>query len=313
MKRILFTTSLFAVMAVLFTSCLKDKGFDNGLYGINDPDTQPPGVGFPLAAKANFKSTVGVNVASTVQAINGIVYVNLLTGAPAATDVRVTIAVNDALRTAYNAANNPDLDPLTAAQFSVATTIIIPAGARNAQIPLNITNSSLLDPNKAYGIGLTITSADGGYTVAENLKNLLVEVSVKNQYHGDYIRRGYFYHPSAPRAYPAGFIVAATTSGATSVDMDLGDLGGAGYRYRATVDPVTNKLTITPAPGASGVPYTQMDTGLPTTAPGYTAAWAGSGLSNNTYNPANKTFYVRVGYVGGTGWRVTEEHNERIP
>lgn len=310
MKRILFTTSLFAVMAVLFTSCLKDKGFDNGLYGINDPDTQPPGVGFPLSAKPNNKNTAGVNVSTTAQAINGVVYVNLLTGAPAASDVHVTIAINDALRTAYNAANNPDLDPLTAAQFSVGTTITIPAGARNAQIPINITNSSLLDPNKVYGIGLTITAVDGGYTVAANLKNLLVEVTVKNQYHADYNSIGYFYHPSAPR--PMNLVKSATTSGATSVDIDLGDLGAAGYRYRADVNPVTNKVTLSPAPGAAGGTYTQMDTGLPTSAPGYTPSWAGSGLCNNTYNPATKTFFIRIGYVGGTGWRVSEEHNTRL-
>src|SRR6185503_15126132 len=99
------------------------------------------------------------------------------------------------------------------------------------------TNSSLLDPNKAYGIGLTITSADAGYTVAENLKNLLVEVSVKNQYHGDYNVNGYVYHPSAPRPI-IDMVKTASTSGATSVDFDLGDLGGSGYRYRISVNAV---------------------------------------------------------------------------
>jgi Domain of unknown function (DUF1735) len=309
MKRIFLTMSLFAALAVVMTSCLKDKGFDNGLYGINDPDTQPPGVGFPLSSKANNKNTGAVNVSTTIQAINGIVYVSLLTGAPAASDVHVTIAVNDALRVAYNAANNPDLEVLTAAQFSLATTVTIPAGARNAEIPLNITNSSLLDPNKAYGLGITITGVDGGYTIANNLKNLLVEITVKNQYHGTYHSIGYFYHPASPRAMD--MLKDATTSGASSVDIDLGDLGSQGYRYRATVDPITNNLTLTPAPGAAGAPYTQMNAGLPTTAPGYTAAWAGSALCNNTYNPANRTFYVRIGYVGGTGWRVSEEHNVR--
>ncbi len=305
MKKILLTTSLFAAMAMMFTSCLKDKGFENGQYGINDPDTQPPGVGFPLSAKTSNKNTAGVNVATTVQAINGIVYVKLLSGAPAASDVHITIAVNDALRTKYNLTNTPQLTGLTAAQYNVGTTITIPAGKTFAEIPINITNSSLLDPNNLYGIGLTITGVDGGYTIAENLKNLLVEVTVKNKYHADYKITGYFYHPSAPR--PLDLVKSATTSGANSVDMDLGDLGAAGYRMRITIDPVTNKLTITAAPGAAGGTYTQFDTALPSTAPGYAPAWAGSALCNNTYNPATKTFYIRVGYVGGTGWRVSEE------
>ena len=71
MKKILLTSSLFAVMALLLTSCLKDKGFDNQTYGINDPDTQPPGVGFPLGTKTQ---GFGLNLTSSAQAVNGLVF-----------------------------------------------------------------------------------------------------------------------------------------------------------------------------------------------------------------------------------------------
>ena len=307
MKRILLSITFFAALAVTFTSCLKDKGFEDGTYGINDPDTQPPGVGFPLGAKVNFLNTYGLNVSTTAQLVNGIVYVKLLTGNPAATDVHVTLSINDALRTAYNAANNPDIDPLPGAQYTMPLTITIPAGQMNAQIPVTILNTNGLDPNKTYGVGITITAVDGGYTIAENLKNLLVQFTVKNQYHGDYLCNGYVYHPSSPRAM-VDLVKPGSTSGAQSIDIDFGDLGPQGYRMRINVDPVTNNLTITAAPGASGAPYTQFNSGLPSSSPGYTPQWAGSGLCNNTYSPALKTFFVRVGYVGATGWRVTEEH-----
>ena len=306
MKRIFLTTSLFAALTVMFTSCLKDKGFEDGTYGINDPDTQPPGVGFPLSAKANFLNTYGLNVAATAQAVNGIVYVKLLTGNAAATDVHVTLAVNDVLRTSYNAANNPDIDLLPANLYTMPLTITIPAGQVNAEIPITISNTTGLDPNKTYGIGITITAVDGGYTIAENLKNLLVQFTIKNQYHGVYDATGYVYHPAVPRAFTEEKDVL--TSGANSVDIFWGDLGTSGYVMRVTVDPVTNNLTIVAAPGAAGGAYTQFNSGLPATSPGYSPAWAGSGLCNNTYSPALKTFYVRVGYVGATGWRVTEEH-----
>ena len=52
MKRIFLASALLATMGLFLTGCLKDKGFDNHEYGINDPDTQPPGIGFPLGAKA---------------------------------------------------------------------------------------------------------------------------------------------------------------------------------------------------------------------------------------------------------------------
>ena len=98
-----------------------------------------------------------------------------------------------------------------------------------------------------------------------------------------------------------------TVNGTTSL-VDLGDLGSAGYKAYFTVDPATNAVTITTAPGGAGGPYTMFTSGLPTSNPGYVAQWPGSATSDNTYDPATKTFRVRYGYLGGTGWRVTEEH-----
>lgn len=185
MKRLLLTTSLFATLTVLFTSCLKDKGFDNGTYGINDPDTQPPGVGFPLAAQA--KNTVGLDAGvATNQAINNVVFVNLETGTPAKSDVTVTLVLNDALRTAYNAATGSSILAFPAAQYNVSLTVVIPAGATGGQVPVNIPTTVPLDPSNSYGVGLTISSVTGGYVIAENLKNLFLEFTLKNKYDGQY-------------------------------------------------------------------------------------------------------------------------------
>ena len=185
MRKLLLTTSLFATMTLLFTSCLKDKGFDNGTYGINDPDTQPPGVGFPLAAQA--KNTIGLDAGvATNQAINNIVFVNLETGTPAKSDVTVTLVLNDALRTAYNTANGTNILLFPAAQYNVALTVTIPAGSTGGQVPVNIPTTVPLDPSNSYGLGLTISSVTGGYTIAANLKNLFLEFTLKNKYDGNY-------------------------------------------------------------------------------------------------------------------------------
>jgi hypothetical protein len=127
-----------------------------------------------------------------------------------------------------------------------------------------------------------------------------------NKYEGTYTSNGYFYHPSSPRAI-TNLVKSVLTSGPNSVIVDLGDLGSSGYTAIFTIDPATNNVTITPAPGAAGTPYTMFTSGLPSTNPGYTPQWAGSAACNNTYDPATKTFYVRYGYMGGTGWRITEE------
>lgn len=127
-----------------------------------------------------------------------------------------------------------------------------------------------------------------------------------NKYEGQYTSNGYFYHPSSPRAI-TNLAKYVLTAGPNSVTVDLGDLGGSGYQALITIDPNTNQLTIAAAPGAVGAPYTMFTSGLPATNPGYTPQWSGSASCNNTYDPATKTFYVRYGYLGSNGWRVTEE------
>jgi len=147
-------------------------------------------------------------------------------------------------------------------------------------------------------------------TAADGTKRLwtinVAPIPVINKYEGSYTSNGYFYHPSNPRAITA-LAKSVLTSDPNSVTVDLGDLGANGYSAIFTVDPSTNNVSIVAAPSAGGAPYTMFTNGLPTTNPGYTAQWAGSASCNNTYDPVTKTFYVRYGYLGATGWRVTEE------
>jgi hypothetical protein len=132
------------------------------------------------------KNTVGLDAGvGTNQAINEIVWVNLLTGVPAKSDVHITMVVNDALRTAYNTANSANI--LSAAGFYTTTlTLTIPAGSTGAGVTINIPTTIPMDPSNSYGLGLTITSVDGGYTIAQNMKNLFIEFTLKNRYDGVY-------------------------------------------------------------------------------------------------------------------------------
>lgn len=185
MKKILSSSLILATLAIAFTGCLKDKGFDNHTYGINDPDTQPPGVGFPLGATA--KNTIGLDAGvATNQTINNIVWVNLEGGSPAKSDVHVTLVLNDALRVAYNTANGTNILQMPAAFYNLSLNLVIPAGATGGMVPINIPSTVPLDPSNSYGLGITIAAVDGGYKIAENLKNLFLEFTLKNKYDGTY-------------------------------------------------------------------------------------------------------------------------------
>lgn len=147
-----------------------------------------------------------------------------------------------------------------------------------------------------------VTAADGQKKVWKiNIAPLPILPPVNN-YEGNYTSNGYFYHPSSPRATP-NVVKTMVTSGTNGVLVDLGDLGGSGYRALITINP-DNTLTITGAPGAAGTPYLMFTSGLPDS---YTAAWTGSASCNNTYDPATKTFKVRYGYGAAGAYRVTEE------
>lgn len=192
MKKILSSSIILAAIAVVFTGCLKDKGYDNFTYGIGDPNTQPPGVGFPLASSSKY--TVGLDAGvPTNQAIGNVAFIKLYAPTPVKSDVTVTYVLNDALRTAYNTANGTNILAFTnnglpsgTPMYSLAFSIVIKAGSDSASVPINIPTTVPLDPSNSYGVGLTITSVTGGYTIASNLKDLFLEFTLKNKYDGNY-------------------------------------------------------------------------------------------------------------------------------
>lgn len=308
MKKIKFLTFLLAAIALTGTGCLKDKGYDNQQYGINDADASPAGVGFTLGVK--FFNNTGLTLSDQPQLIDSaVVTISLLSGKPAATDVVVKVQVDPALLADYNTANGTSIIQLDPALYSISTVdVVIPAGKTKGIININVPNTTTLDPNETYGLGFRIVSVDGGYIIASNEKTVLLSIAIKNIYDGNYTSNGYVYHPSAPRPIIDRAKTLSTVN-ATTVDCELGDLGAANYHAYFDVDPITNLVTISPAAGAAGGTYYQFDAGFPTIAPGplYTAQWARSAECNNTYDPITEEFKVRYGYIGGTGFRITEE------
>jgi hypothetical protein len=302
MKNI-FKLSFFGVaMTVAFSSCLKDKGFDNGDYGIQVIEKK--GVSLPQSVAGSvdyglLSSDVPQLLASPVVALETI-------GAQSS-DVTVQFALKPSLVDA-----DPNLTLLPASAYTSNLTATIKAGTLLDTLEITIPRASDLDPTLTYGLGLELVSASNGFTVASNMKEVLIRITIKNIYDGEYTSNGYFYHPTAARAITNRPKTLATT-GPNSVEVELGDLGGSGYFAIFTVDPGTGALTISQAPGStpiaiftSGLPAQNLD-GTPT---GFTAAWPNAAQCNNVYDPATHEFRVRYGYPGGASgqiYRVTEE------
>lgn len=296
MKKIIVASLFMTALSFSFTGCLKDKGFENNQYGINDPDTQAPGVGFPLGSRA--RTDFGLDVSASPQVVSDIVYVNLESGTAAKSDVAITMTNNTtALLAAYNTANGTSILPLPTALYTVPLSLTIPAGGRNVQTVLTISNTTTLDPNRSYAVGITISSVDGGYKIAENLKNLLIVFSVKNKYDGKYRLKGVHNRPTLDAPYDQ--VVNMETTGPNSVTMlwpantsqpYSHPINGNSYYGSFTTnfifDPATNVLTawdMTPWP----------TTLVPTVTPG----------TNSRYDPVAKIIYANFYYNGNPAAR----------
>lgn len=294
------------LMALAFTSCLKDKGYDDGLYGAVRNTEGGMYVSIRTGGLSNFsKSNVSIDASSPDNDTLDL-YIDLDYYTKTTKDVTVKIAFDDAKRIAYNTANNKDFQPVTASMVKLlSTTITIPAGQRVGQTKVVI-KQDLFDGAVSYMFPVSII--ESGAASSQNLSTRYFNI-IGNPLAGTYSDVGYFYHPTASRAIPADFKTVLPVS-PTVLQVDLGDLGGAGYIAYIEVDPITNKVKIFDPPGyynSSNNFLVQFDNGLPDSNPGYTAAWAGSAQCNNTYDPATKTLRLRYGYMGGSGWRVTEE------
>lgn len=295
MKSILkLVTVVFSLLLVL-QSCTKDKGFEKNEYGINMVNKGT--VGFARGTSDTTPVVYPLPIATTTYTDNAVLLVLENTEALSG-DVVVTISRNPGLLTKV-----PGLAAVPATAFTIPATITVKGGTNLVILPITYANSSLLTVGNFYGIGLTITTVNSA-GVSIDRKNLLMEVTLKNQYDGVYKANGYFYHPSSPRAI-LNKIVDVTTVGANVCETNLGDLGNL---MRLTIDG-SNNVTISDVAGPVGGSPTINYLALPAV---YTP-FAGStpSIYTNKYDPATKTFYLRYGYTSASGIRLVEEILER--
>ncbi len=226
MKINIASLSALLISAAMFTSCLKDNGFEEQKYGIKDPSGVSLGISFPESPEKDF-AIDALNTAQTVTMCN----LNLEADQPAPADVNVNLVLNPTLISAYNTANGTSLVSLPTSSYTMNMKVKIPKGARMGDVSISVPNASLIDPTLSYAMGLSIASIDeSGYTIASNLKNILVKISVKNKYDGTYVLKsklldwlsGYgisntpFTWPGSTSSYGSILMI---TAGPTSVKM----------------------------------------------------------------------------------------------
>ncbi|MBU3713451.1 MAG: DUF1735 domain-containing protein [Ferruginibacter sp.] len=212
MKKYLKLTFLTALIGISLTGCLKDKGFDNGDYGVQVIEKKA--VALPQAGTLTF----AIFSSDESQIINAPTFSAESINKPT-TDINVKFKLKPELVDA-----DPDLTLLPADEYSINLDGKIAAGQIVDTLQLEIKKSSNLDPNKIYALGLELVSADNGYQVAANLKEVLIKIVIKNKYDGVYKVTG-TYQDVAPvganytARYPLYYFLV--TTGPSSVDVYL--------------------------------------------------------------------------------------------
>jgi hypothetical protein len=209
------------------------------------------------------------------------------------------LSVDESLVTAYNDANGTAIDVMPSEAYSLPSSITVSGGSGSSDATFDI--QTMLEYGTTFAIGLKISGASGGtsYIIPGN-SELVIIIKVKNAYEGTYGVKGYFVHPSSPRAIARDKFVA--TIDPNTSEAELGDLGGSGYYFDFDVDgsTVNNWVPVgaTPALPSSGFMTVDNPTGSAT----YPGGTYTSANYPNTYDAASGVFKLHYGYgVGSSG------------
>lgn len=255
---------LCLIVLTSFVSCIKEGG--NAIEGLGSNFVRIP-------AGSN-----EINIAGLDAVPGNIKYtlVEILRDANSEANLNsaaeVKLKLDNSLITAYNTAHSTELVPLDGNYTLESLNLSFGPGEFSKKITLSL-DPSKLDLSKKFGLGLAIESVTSGYTAIPDLSKVLFNIVIKNQWDGTYTAKGVFHHPTAGDR-DIDRLKDLVTTGPRTVECELGDLGGSGYRMAVTIN-ADNTVTIAP----KGV------------APNVDQHWG-----PNFYDPATKSFHLWYSY-----------------
>lgn len=222
MKKYLKLTFLGALMAVSFSGCLKDKGFDNGQYGVQVIEKKA--VALPQAGTVSYALLASDEPQKIAAPTFSAESINKPTS-----DIKVKFALKPDL-----VAADPDLTLLPDNEYTINLDGVIKAGQVVDTLELVVNKTNNLDPTKIYGLGLELVSADNGYQVAANLKEVLIKIAIKNKYDGVYEVTGTFKdfaNAAFTGRYPLTYFLVTTGPNSADVCMIINGEIVPGYLF----------------------------------------------------------------------------------
>ena len=286
-----FSLVTLSLLLILLAGCEKEKDY---LAGAKAGSVNAVGFGVSNG------NAIVINVDATTQSIDTLLKVFFNNSQTYASATEVTLSVDTAVLGAYNTANETAFDTMPSSVYSIAP-LSIPANAKEGDAKVSIDIASLLNYGTAFGLGLKITSVQGGPgSIHKESSQIVVIIRVKNKYDADYAVTGFFFHPASPR--PIAMTKHLSTVGAHTSQGDIADYSTS-FQFDIEGSSLTNWVPENGAASASGFmtldnpaayDYSEVTSEVP---------GAGEWLSstyNNTYSEeGTPTFWMHYGYKSG--------------
>lgn len=262
----------------LAVSCKQDQ-----VFGDTEPNT--------TRVVAEFTDAVnGSSVTETFsqEAIEiGLTELRLSTRTVTDHSTRVKVIANPSVVSSYNAANGTAYVAAGSAGFALTNDYVLSHEQRKVMVKATIRPSAFLD--QPYAIGLSIAEMSDG-EISPIAKNVIVFISIKNEYDGIYRLKGYSEIPGS--GFTGHFSLdcneelEVVTSGNNSVYLNPSQpaYSGGSFAYITnllpdfTLDKTTNKVTaVQGRAGSLGFIFP------------FDATY------DSRYDPATKTLYIKYG------------------
>ncbi len=300
-KITLFLSFLAGIL--LLSACLKDKVGD---YWVDD-----------VAGKMYATVPVYTLQSLALQPVVGDVpfsfLVNIATDALPTEDITLTLGVDPAAVTQYNADHSKRFKTFPKVQV-LAASLVIAKGTRNTTVTGKVWGADQLNACDNFMTAISITSAKTAsgkdIAIAGNMKSYLLSLPISNPYAGNYACVGYRIRPgNATEPVAAGTIEAFNTVNCKSVQKN----GFGNYTTFDILIEVTSETVVVGSTTCYKVIATPIDPGTGLSVGGMWPTWTGDAaqkpadLTINYYNPVKKVFILNCYYTSAAGNRIMYE------
>ena len=300
---------IFTLVTGLFllNSCLKDTA-----------DYWPDQVAGKMYMTVKLTTLQALSLQPVPDTVDFSYLINIATDQPPTTDVTVTVAVDPAAVTAYNARTGKNYLNFPNVKI-VNPTVVIPAGTRTYTIHGKVWGADKLNACDNYMTAVTFKSvSDPNIMIPANMKSYLLSLPINNPYAGDYNTVGYRIRPGNPTEP----IAAGTVQKFNTVDCKTVQKNGFGnYGAYDIVIEVTSTVMKVGGVDCLKVIATPIDPASGGTVGGMWDTWHGDAAyppappanptEINYYNPLTKQFYLNCYYNSSAGNRIMWEQQTR--